>query len=217
MTVKSAYWLACDLKTKVKHQEALSLPSLNPLKEHAWKIPTTPKIKKFMWKALNEAIPVAELIRPRGMKVDDRCQICGLEGEDINHVLFSCTFAGQVWALLNIPSPQYGFHGSSIYGNLSFMLRVIKLPLGSVEHKRAWPWVLWNIWKCRNGLLFEGKRWSATEIAHKALSESEEWFLAQVVDKEMERKQNEGALSVKIRWKPPPPPPRVLVNVQHCL
>ncbi|XP_009117187.1 uncharacterized protein LOC103842327 [Brassica rapa] len=204
LTVKSAYWLACDVKTRQKQPQILALPSLNPLKEQAWKIMTTPKIKIFVWKALNEALPVADLINKRGMKVDERCQLCGFEGEDINHVLFSCPFARQVWALSNIPSPPHGFHHLSIFENVNFLFGVTKLQRGDMEFKRAWPWVLWNLWKCRNGLLFEGKRWSPSEIVCKGFGESEEWYLAQIVEKEMESKQITYSASNKIRWSPPP-------------
>lgn len=166
---------------------------------------TTPKIKIFVWKALNEALPVADLINKRGMKVDDRCQLCGFEGEDINHVLFSCPFARHVWALANIPSPRHGFHHSSIFENVNFLFGVTKLQRGGdMEFKRAWPWVLWNLWKCRNGLLFEGKRWLPSEIACKGFGKSGEWYLAQIVEKEMESKQITCRASNKIRWSPPP-------------
>ena len=89
-------------------------PSLNPLKELTWKVKTLPKIKIFLWKSLNEALLVAELLRRSGMKVDERCQLCGREGEDINHALFVCDIARQVWALSEIPSPREGFHEASI-------------------------------------------------------------------------------------------------------
>ncbi|KAL0730568.1 hypothetical protein Bca4012_026661 [Brassica carinata] len=165
---------------------------------------TAPKIRIFLWKALNEALPVAVLINRRGMKVDDRCQLCGVTGEDINHVFFGCSFVRQVWALSNIPSPQHGFHSSSIFENLWFLFQAAKLTVGEMEFKRAWPWVIWNIWKCRNGLMFEGKRLSPLEIGHKALGESEEWFLAQVVEKDMEKKQASSPVCTRASWKPPP-------------
>lgn len=78
LTVRSAYWLARDVKIKECHAEALALPSIHPIKEKVWKIPTAPKIRTFLWKALSEALPVADLLINRGMKVDERCQLCGL-------------------------------------------------------------------------------------------------------------------------------------------
>lgn len=42
---------------------------------------------------MSNAIPVVDLIARRGVRVDSRCQTCGLEGEDSNHVFFVCTAA----------------------------------------------------------------------------------------------------------------------------
>lgn len=71
LTVKSAYWLACDLKTKARHPEVLALPSLNPLKQSMWKVATVPKIRIFLWKALCDALPVAFSLNRRGFKADE--------------------------------------------------------------------------------------------------------------------------------------------------
>ena len=62
-----------------------------------------PKIKIFMWKALSNALSVNDGLLPRGLKIDLRCQRCGMEGESINHVLFSCPAARHVWAQSNFP------------------------------------------------------------------------------------------------------------------
>lgn len=106
--MKSTYWLVRDEKIKREHPEVLANPSVNPLKEQVWKIQTAPKIKTFLWKALSEALPVADLILKRGMKIDGRCQICGMEGESIHHTLFDCDVARQVWAHSGIPHPALG-------------------------------------------------------------------------------------------------------------
>lgn len=172
-TVKSAYWLACDLKVREAHPEVLALPSINPLKELIWNTLTAPKIKIFLWKALSEALPVADLLNARGMKVDDRCQLCGNDGESINHMIFQCPLARQVWAEAYIPHPQQGFHEFSIFQNINYLIEIKKRSLGEAEKKRAWPWIIWRIWKSRNDFLFKGIRWTAKEIAKKAFEDSE--------------------------------------------
>ncbi|KAL1214129.1 putative mitochondrial protein [Cardamine amara subsp. amara] len=98
-SVKSGYWLVSKENKAELQREALTLPSLNGVKSFIWTIKTAPKIKNFLWRALNGALPVVDLIASRGMDTDSRCQICGLEGESVNHVLFSCTRARQLWAL----------------------------------------------------------------------------------------------------------------------
>lgn len=203
-SVKSAYWLACDLKTKMNHPEVLALPSVNPLKDQVWKVKTVPKIRIFLWKVLNEALPVASALMKRGMKTDQRCQTCGFEGEDINHVLFTCHVARQAWAMSEIPSAPNGFHPSSIYENINYLFGLLKNRMGVLENKRAWPWLLWRLWKSRNEFFFEGKRRVPGDIASLAKVDSEEWHMAQIVDKEMEHKLRGCLADTKAKWRPPP-------------
>ena len=42
------------------------------------------------------------------------------------------------------------------------------------------PWVLWNLWKGRNKLLFENRIFTAQEIVLKSVKDAKEWSQAQV-------------------------------------
>lgn len=83
-TVHSGYWFAQRLANKEAYAAGNMLPSLNGIKDLIWSLDTAPKIKIFLWKAVSEAFPVADNLLSRGMLVDSRCQVCGLEGESIN-------------------------------------------------------------------------------------------------------------------------------------
>ncbi|XP_018435286.2 uncharacterized protein LOC108807498 [Raphanus sativus] len=192
-SVKSGYWLAYQEKSKETRQRAEALPSINPLKTQIWKVSTAPKIRLFVWKALSQALPVADLLIDRGMKCDDRCQLCGCEGESVNHVLFSCHLARKCWALSNIPSPRGGFSQGSLYQNMNYLLKMSKNAKLEIEITRCWPWILWYLWKSRNTFIFEGKSFEAEEIIKKAIDETEAWFLAQQVQSGMERAETEVA------------------------
>lgn len=157
MTVKSAYWLASSLKAEANVLEAFMNPSVNVLKEKVWKVLTVPKIRVFIWKALSAALPTADLIRPRGIQIDDRCQTCGRENESIKHTLFECSFARQVWPVSTVPYPNGGFDDGSVFANINFLLNLTELKQMTMEDKRGWPWILWNLWKRRNEMLFEGR------------------------------------------------------------
>jgi len=61
------------------------LPPLNGIKDCIWSLNTAPKIKIFLWKVISGALSVADNLTDRDMKIDIRCQICGLEGESLNH------------------------------------------------------------------------------------------------------------------------------------
>lgn len=58
------------------------------------------------------------------MRVDERCQVCGVEGETILHVLFQCDPARQLWALSGIPYPESGLEVGTLVGNINYLLNV---------------------------------------------------------------------------------------------
>ncbi|CAD5329073.1 unnamed protein product [Arabidopsis thaliana] len=146
------------------------------------------------------------------MKLDSRCQTCGCEGESIQHVLFSCSFPRQVWAMSNIPVPLLGLECGSVYANLYHFLinrDNLKWP---VELRRSFPWIIWRIWKNRNLFFFEGKRFTALETILKVRKDVEDWFAAQVVEKERRAEVGQSDqqvfsprnVSPVVRWLPPP-------------
>ena len=179
------------------------LPSLNGLKEKVWKVKTVPKIRVFLWKALSCALPTSDLIYARGMRIDLRCQTCGDDRESINHVLFSCCFARQVWALSPIPSKVNGFDHDSVFANMSYLLHGENWQLLTEEQRRVWPWIVWNLWKRRNEMLFGGSCLDPLDLVKKATTEANEWSLAQVVEEEWIKEERQRSISSNRKWKPP--------------
>jgi len=125
-SVKSGY----DLSSRKAHRnlftDAETSPSLSPLFDSIWKIQTAPKIKVFIWKALKGAIVVEDRLRTRGIKVQDGCLMYEEKIETVNHILFQCPLARQMWALSNVPFLVSGF-GRSIFANISHLLQLSKV------------------------------------------------------------------------------------------
>ncbi|VVA91818.1 unnamed protein product [Arabis nemorensis] len=61
-----------------------------------WKQNVSPKLKLFLWKVANKALPVGERLVTRHILVDPLCKCCG-EVESINHMFFQCDFSQRVW------------------------------------------------------------------------------------------------------------------------
>lgn len=70
---------------------------------------------------------------------------------------------------------------TSIYELMSSLLTIQNLPPYGVIIP-LWPWVLWNLWKARNHLCFENRKFSAIEIVTKAIRDAMEWQKTQLVD-----------------------------------
>lgn len=118
------------------------------------------------------------------MKVDERCQVCGDDEESVNHVLFTCSLARQVWALTGIPSPQWGFQNGSVFANIHYLIENSSNSLWPDELRNSFPWTLWRIWKNRNLWSIEGKCFSALESAQKVSEDVSEWFEAQKLNED---------------------------------
>jgi len=204
-SVRSGYWLASQDLDRDTQQDFTALPSLSPIKDLIWELLGPSKIKMFLWKAVCGAVPVALRLLTRGVKLDTRCQICGFEGETINHMMFTCPLARQFWALSNIPSPEDGFAEHSLYHNIHYVLLMTKNVRISIATRRSIPWFLWSLWKNRNNLVFEGMVFLLQSLIRKSQDDSEKWFLAQQVQKEED--VNLGrSVGVRKVWKPPDKP-----------
>ncbi|KAG2276642.1 hypothetical protein Bca4012_043135 [Brassica carinata] len=125
--------------------------------------------------------------------------------ETINHVLFSCESARQVWALSNIPYPRHGFDSESVFANMKYLLQLIKLEGREYKQRRAIPWLMWNIWIDRNKFLFEGLVPNALGVVQRSLEEAENWFQAQACDTQEEDQQKKMEVARKKGWKCPLP------------
>jgi len=216
-SVKSAYWLACQIQNSKVRRDASNFPSINTLKDQAWKLQTDPKIKVFLWKALSGALPVADRLNRRGMRLDNVCQGCGGSDETINHVLFSCPIARQIWALSDYPSPEFGFDKGSVFSNINHLLINRDNRNWPSLLKKKFPWIIWRIWKNRNSLFFEGNQFLASDTISKIDDDVQEWFAAQVSETihgsvgentsspvvELGRTVTPSATCPNV-WKPPP-------------
>ncbi|KAL0434882.1 UNVERIFIED_CONTAM: hypothetical protein Sradi_0196100 [Sesamum radiatum] len=68
------------------------------------KVLPPPSIRNFVWRACHEALPAAGNLAKRKPGIDTECLLCRVEVESIAHVMLTCSFARQVWALSHIPS-----------------------------------------------------------------------------------------------------------------
>lgn len=147
--------------------------------KHVWKLDSPKKIQHLIWRALNNALPVADLLIHRGMEVMPACKVCG-ELETINHVFLLCPFAQQSWALAPIiarPQAQ-ALPTESLQQLLVLTPNLVNLPPSGLTCSPLSPWILWNLWTARNKRLFEDKFYTAEETLSKAIKDAKEWEMA---------------------------------------
>ncbi|XP_018443455.1 uncharacterized protein LOC108815310 [Raphanus sativus] len=142
---------------------------------------------------MSGALAVIDSLQVRGMKCDWVCQTCGMERESINHVLFSCTLARQVWASSGFPHPLGGFDENSVFANVSYLFKTWRTKEDVRWITRSFPWTFWFLWKNRNSLLFEGFLFDGDQICAKAAEEANLWFLAQEMACERSEESDQGS------------------------
>lgn len=173
-TVKSSYWVS----TNIRDNQALTVvdqPSLDHLYHLAWNTDTSPKVHHFLWRCINNIIPVAGNMARKHISKEVGCYRCGHENETTNHVLFRCPLARLVWALSPIPAPPDGMMMQSLYSNIHHVLSVQKRYPNDDVHADIVPWLMCRLWKNQNELIFNDKEREEEELIKRASEDAEEW------------------------------------------
>ncbi|CAA7061632.1 unnamed protein product [Microthlaspi erraticum] len=199
-SVQTGYHIAMAMMTDPDLQQ--EQPQINWMQD-IWLAKCSPKMKVFLWKVVQEAIPLGENLLNRGL-IDNACCIhCG-DLETTNHLFFHCKFSSKVWKLSPYSKPINPNHLQSFTATLTSSKSWICLPPTGIGAGTLFPWICWAIWKTRNLLLFENRRFTPADTVSKAISEAQEWQLAQYTKQTADRSPNQ------------PNPPLSLPNTITC-
>jgi ribonuclease HI len=74
----------------------------NTIWKEIWNLKIPGKIKHFAWKALNGSLPCYGILANRHIPLIPQCPFCAISIEDIQHCLFTCKRAMEVWSELGV-------------------------------------------------------------------------------------------------------------------
>ncbi|XP_013739903.1 uncharacterized protein LOC106442805 [Brassica napus] len=174
-SVKSGYYA---LREAATDQRAIQPPheTFNGQKL-VWKLPTSPKLKLFLWKLCRGALALGTNLQVRGIDTNGACPHCA-EPETALHLFFLCPFARQAWDLAPLSSRPDFSTAVSLHDCFELMSTLICLPPTGI-HSNFYSWLLWGLWTARNLILFENRATPARTVVGKAVSSAREWLLAQ--------------------------------------
>ncbi|KAJ0434139.1 putative RNA-directed DNA polymerase [Helianthus annuus] len=136
------------------------------------------KVSYFVWKLIQESIPVKTALIGRGLCLNDAaCNLCGYGSETAEHLATSCVLVRAVWwhvrIWLKIP---INMQVSSVQGVLE-ELAVIN---GSRKWKKTIEAIFyttwWRIWKGRNNALFDRIPFSVGDVVESIKEDSFMWI-----------------------------------------
>ncbi|MQL87437.1 hypothetical protein Taro_019969 [Colocasia esculenta] len=122
----------------------------------------------FCWRLLHRAVPVDSRIVDQGIALPSRCSCCSNHNsEDLNHLIISSELATDLW---NWAAPMLEVNLSSQDNITARLWHLVKFCNMSTPHGYVSLYVsmlvIWEIWRCRCSMRFEGKRRTIQSIVH---------------------------------------------------
>ena len=195
--VKSAYYLLKDhYEEKSNCGEASNGEMMKVLWSRIWSLHIPPKVKNFIWRACLNILPTKINLKKKKITSDGFCPICESEAESIDHALWECPAANDVWlsSKLRVQKvPKY--QGDFITLVLSLFDKV-----GEKDCKVV-TMIMWYIWFNRNRVAHENKMWDPKLVVAKAESHLEEFIKAS--SRMGEGEVRNGSESSRPKWKAP--------------
>ncbi|KAL8459116.1 hypothetical protein ACS0TY_036548 [Phlomoides rotata] len=148
-TVRSAYFLATNRFSACGRGLPSTSSAATPWKV-IWAMGVSPRVRHFLWRACNDALPSLQALRRRGIQLDPTCPACGEEVESLSHILLRCSVAVHSWGRSPI---HLDINGTDPLEFKPVLWSIMKtLPAYGVS---LFAMLAWNLWKARNRRYFD--------------------------------------------------------------
>lgn len=161
-TVKTAYHVACDMAS---NNSPASASSSRPTDwKWPWKLHIPPKIKFFVWKMINNLLPVGFELIKRKVDVNSICCRCGSMVETAEHALRDCEWSKQFWYFsclrISISNSDSQVQLWEWIDKMKELLPIEALPIFCC--------FAWYIWFARNSVIFQKQQFDIATCLAKA-------------------------------------------------
>ncbi|KAL0012456.1 hypothetical protein SO802_007564 [Lithocarpus litseifolius] len=147
-TTSSAYKLIVS-RDYMPNAGSSSVENKKKFWKSLWQLRVPNKIKHFVWKACNEALPTKTNLHHRHVADSDICDLCGELPEDTVHALWSCKHIACVWSSLE------WFHQSVPVQPVNFRELLARFMPSQDEYKaEIFAIAGWCVWNRRNAIHF---------------------------------------------------------------
>lgn len=205
--VKSGYHAEKAIKTNQEENCCSSSHTVdNLLWKNLWHAKVSPKIKKFIWKACQNAIPTRHNLHKRKLSDAPNCPICHAGTEDIEHMLLTCPWTRPIW----FGSPLQWNPADHPITRFDLWLQEKLSQLSAqkdsyIQNSSLLFTLCWYIWKGRNLKIFEDHDPQPELTLSVAIKTSYD-YLKEISNNECRDSKADFKTkpAPKSRWRPPP-------------
>ncbi|XP_027150299.1 uncharacterized protein LOC113750534 [Coffea eugenioides] len=166
-----------------------------------WSLNIKLKLKHFLWRCLQNALPANETLFKRIGKGSNICSCCGDNAETIEHMLFFCPTAKVVWKLAPVKWDGIAELQGNFWNWWVAVMQSAKEAHG-LDRIQLTVSILWQVWKARNKMTFQAERGNAKLIVDKAHSEWLEYEACNETNGRPATPAEENGQSQQ-KWEPP--------------
>lgn len=154
-------------------------------------------VKVFLWKACSNILSTKSNLHKKGIVEDTLCPICRREGETVEHILWTCESAKDVWSVC-IPKIQKCPALETSFAN------IITFLAGKLDEEELHlvTVVARLIWLRRNNVVFGGAFMSPVHILEAAASQLENFSK---VEKGRRMESPKKPAPSIVKWRKPSP------------
>ncbi|XP_058746506.1 uncharacterized protein LOC131619428 [Vicia villosa] len=144
-----------------------------------WKLNVPSKVAIFAWRLILDRLPTRDHLKSKGILIDDNvccCAFCPHVLETSSHLFDDCVISDRIWRKI---SQWIGISGkltTAELKNFSNHFEKIKAKDERLTVGVIWLAVLWNLWKVRNAIIFNGYIFNFDECYSSIILSSWKWF-----------------------------------------
>ncbi|KAK2419793.1 hypothetical protein QL285_030613 [Trifolium repens] len=198
-SVKSGYHALINWDSNGSNQAGSTTQNSDPIWKHLWKQRIPPKQTNLLWRIFNHALPVKNKLNTKGINCSPICPRCNKSLETIDHVFMRCDWAKATWFC----SPMT-INFNNLDGNIPFTTwlsnTIIHSDKESIQNIAA---LIYNIWRARNLLVFQGKDIPAACVAQQAIANASEYQTAGKPHHALTTASNTRSRGNNTSWIPP--------------
>ncbi|CAL0314033.1 unnamed protein product [Lupinus luteus] len=156
-TVKEAYKWLNNIDTDVRDNQEWSW---------IWKLKVPQKVRLFVWRVLQDAIPTNVKRFSCNLAVSPACSRCSIPSENGLHCLRDCAHSKEIWLRFGALSWTH-FNDPNLYS----WIHILATGPNSMKFLAA----LWGNWKWRNNMALDDEKWTLEVAWRRICHDHHDW------------------------------------------